>query len=800
MSKALRLHVVSQDGTVDAVHDIEGDTALIGRSRAAADRCDVVVERKDISRAHARVLRGVVVEDLASTNGTYVNGKRIQGATLVRTGSFQIGDPAGGNLVTVHVGEAEQAESDPDLGGADRTLAPGLLAVPAKPATAGTTVEVAGLRNQHAELVAEVARLRAELEGAREDARQAASAADELRHREAELDGDVARLESELQSALEAAHGAGRAADELRHKGAALGGDVARLGAELEQARQAADSAAREAEDLRQRHAALAADVARLGSELEAARTRAEAAGHEAEDLRHRHAVLGGDVARLEAELEAARASALAPTVEVEALRRQNAEHVEGLARTRTELDGARAGERAGAQALADLRQESLGLVRDLAHAQGELDTTRHALLDSQRDAATLRQQNADLLGELARVRTELEAARADTARESALAEAQQRIRQLEQRVASLKEEAAQREAERGSSPQLQLLADELAKVRTRAESLDRELTQARAQLESARQGEAGRAAGPEVPAPAAPKPSPMASAMIEQLTRRTRELEAELARARSGGATPAPAASDAAELRPVVEDLRRQLEESRRAAAALAAPAGDAAALVQLREENKRLSRDLFQCKAKLVTGGGGAAPRGGLPPDFLRKLLAEDLHTHSVGPLASPEEFLIAEAYVGFRSFERVVTRLATGFQQIFNENTILPGTEGSNFRMLAEGVFEAPHDEEARRALSSYMDDLSRWLAASVHAHRRAALRFFEALKSDLSEQGLTRHKPAGGLGFMVRAELWNRAQQHLSRQSASLIEERLDQLAREEANAIVSARPEADGGAG
>ncbi len=55
--------------------DVE-DAVLIGRS---AD-CQVVIDDKSVSRQHARILRtkeGFVIEDLASTNGTYVNGTRV---------------------------------------------------------------------------------------------------------------------------------------------------------------------------------------------------------------------------------------------------------------------------------------------------------------------------------------------------------------------------------------------------------------------------------------------------------------------------------------------------------------------------------------------------------------------------------------------------------------------------------------------------------------------------------------------------------------------------------------------------
>ncbi|MFO7652418.1 MAG: FHA domain-containing protein, partial [Candidatus Krumholzibacteriia bacterium] len=55
---------------------LAGDEAVIGRSASA----DIVIDHRSISRRHARIFRsptGWSVEDLASSNGTFVNGSRI---------------------------------------------------------------------------------------------------------------------------------------------------------------------------------------------------------------------------------------------------------------------------------------------------------------------------------------------------------------------------------------------------------------------------------------------------------------------------------------------------------------------------------------------------------------------------------------------------------------------------------------------------------------------------------------------------------------------------------------------------
>jgi pSer/pThr/pTyr-binding forkhead associated (FHA) protein len=67
---------------------LKGDSVNVGRSAAS----DIVLKGDAYaSGSHARMLRrgGVVyVEDAGSTNGTYVNGRRASGTTLVRPGDI----------------------------------------------------------------------------------------------------------------------------------------------------------------------------------------------------------------------------------------------------------------------------------------------------------------------------------------------------------------------------------------------------------------------------------------------------------------------------------------------------------------------------------------------------------------------------------------------------------------------------------------------------------------------------------------------------------------------------------------
>ena len=95
--RGFRLAVVAPEGQAGQVFAVT-DEESIGR----APGCGVRIDDTYVSQVHARVFRRdrhLFVEDLGSTNGTFVNGTRIDGPVRLRRGDrIQIGG------VTLEVG------------------------------------------------------------------------------------------------------------------------------------------------------------------------------------------------------------------------------------------------------------------------------------------------------------------------------------------------------------------------------------------------------------------------------------------------------------------------------------------------------------------------------------------------------------------------------------------------------------------------------------------------------------------------------------------------------------------------
>ena len=84
--------IINGGGFRDDHVEIKGGRLTFGRSLD----CDVILRDEDVSSRHAQIIRNQNVywlQDLGSTNGTWINGVRAVGQMPVRTGDrVQIGN------------------------------------------------------------------------------------------------------------------------------------------------------------------------------------------------------------------------------------------------------------------------------------------------------------------------------------------------------------------------------------------------------------------------------------------------------------------------------------------------------------------------------------------------------------------------------------------------------------------------------------------------------------------------------------------------------------------------------------
>ena len=427
------------------------------------------------------------------------------------------------------------------------------------------------------------------------------------------------------------------------------------------------------------------------------------------------------------------------------------------------------------------------------------------------------RRRNAALAAELDAAR----GPRPSTVNPASLPLVQDLRRELQdalRRVDSLKKEVEERDLSASEQIQVKLAHDALLEVQRTNEQLRRELEEARAHggdsvVDAARRALAGRvaelesdqaelreanrrlSAELEASKAEAAKPAPSVSELFIRLQAENRELRAKL---EAGAAAPSEGAPKLFfELQAANHELKKRVVdlEARLTSASAAAPiesvrsevdSDELAALrlgnAELVAEVDRLKSKLQQAKSAAAAGPASGSSRGG--EDFLLTLVETDVDAHTPAPEDEVQPFVVFEMFRCLRQIEKLVTRMAGDFIQLYDQRTMLPDVTG-NLRRLLGAVIQAADSDRPRRELANYLGELRKWLVVALGANRRATERFVEELRSDLSERALTAAKAIPAyrkLTGTVDAELWARASAYLKQLTADVVEEKLQQLVR------------------
>src|SRR5258708_21018240 len=128
--------IISEKGGAECREALERNEVNVGRVQGN----DLMLPKGNVSKHHARLLYRdgrFIVTDLKSTNGTYVNGRKISQATIVREGDkIYIGD----FVLRLETGQGEAPPAD----AADVPSEGVVAAAPRSHPVAGATPPLAG--------------------------------------------------------------------------------------------------------------------------------------------------------------------------------------------------------------------------------------------------------------------------------------------------------------------------------------------------------------------------------------------------------------------------------------------------------------------------------------------------------------------------------------------------------------------------------------------------------------------------------------------------------------------------------
>ncbi|MCA9938020.1 MAG: FHA domain-containing protein, partial [Anaerolineales bacterium] len=105
--------VVQTGPQVGEIYTITQDTVTLGRDPVS----DIVVNDPEVSRLHARITRGETgceIQDLGSTNGTFLDGKRLSGDPVPLSAGQTVS--VGSNVTMMFMAAAEPEAADEELG------------------------------------------------------------------------------------------------------------------------------------------------------------------------------------------------------------------------------------------------------------------------------------------------------------------------------------------------------------------------------------------------------------------------------------------------------------------------------------------------------------------------------------------------------------------------------------------------------------------------------------------------------------------------------------------------------------
>ncbi|MFT4840660.1 MAG: pSer/pThr/pTyr-binding forkhead associated (FHA) protein [Planctomycetota bacterium] len=185
-------------------------------------------------------------------------------------------------------------------------------------------------------------------------------------------------------------------------------------------------------------------------------------------------------------------------------------------------------------------------------------------------------------------------------------------------------------------------------------------------------------------------------------------------------------------------------------------------------------------------------AGPSAGdnLNTNRLLELLQKDADAMAVRQGDPLDAFLLVEGFRFLRRMERVITRLAGGLIQLYQNQTMVPGIGGNLRQLLAEAAAH-PDKPHVRQELLNYLKELGRWLVVALSAYRKAAAGIATQIKAELTAEALTASDP---ISIVKRAtgksdsELWRRVCEHMKTLTTDEITERVEKLARDAADEL------------